>query len=92
MSANKLFDYLAAGKPILSDINSEYNLITEYKCGIVVNDDSIESICNGLFQLENCTRDILEMYGYNAKELAMKYDYKKLAYEVEKILQEVISK
>lgn len=92
MSANKLFDYLAAGKPILSDVNSAYNLISDYKCGIVVKDDSVESICQGIFELANSTKEILDEYGYNAAETAKKYDYKELTNKIEEILLEAISK
>lgn len=92
MSANKQFDYLAAGKPILSDINSAYNLVSEYGCGIVVKNDSVEMICNGLTELENCTREVLDAYGRNAREVAKKYEYKELSNKIEEILQEAINK
>ena len=33
-SANKVFDYLASGKPILSDLKTKYDLVERYQAGI----------------------------------------------------------
>ena len=36
-SLNKLFDYFASGKPILSDLKVNYDLIEKYQAGIVLS-------------------------------------------------------
>ena len=80
-----MFDYLAAGKPILSDIDSGYNLVSGYECGIVTS-DSVGTVVENLIKLEQESMEVLNMYGYKARELAKKYDYKELTDEIESIL------
>lgn len=91
-SQNKLFDYLAAGRPIFSDKKSAYDLIAEHDCGISVEDDSKEKIVSSLLQMERMSAEMLEKYGNNAKEAAMQYDYRKLTDKIEKILEEAQGK
>ena len=92
ISWNKLFDYLAAGKPIFSDLEVSYDLIKKYNCGVTVQQNIISEIVDKLCQLEKQPESILEQYGHNAEELAKEYDYKKLADKIEQLLLEVCRK
>lgn len=92
ISWNKLFDYLAAGKPIFSDLKVNYDLVTKYKCGITVKQNLVSEIVDKLCQLEEQPKNILKQYGHNAAELAKEYDYKKLADKIELLLLEVCKK
>lgn len=86
-SPNKLFDYLAAGKTIVTDINPRYNLVEKYHCGVTVERDAPERITAALLKLEKEKELLQEKYGRHAKELSKKFDYRVLADKLEKILE-----
>lgn len=86
-SPNKLFDYLAAGKTVVTDINPGYNLIERHHCGITIERDAPEKIARALLKLEKEKELLQEKYGRNAKKLSEKFDYKLLADKLEKILE-----
>ncbi|KSV57490.1 glycosyltransferase family 4 protein [Acetivibrio ethanolgignens] len=88
-SSNKLFDYLAAGKTILTDINPSYNLVEKYHCGVTIEGDEPEKIVEKLLELEKERVFLQEKYENNAKELSKKYDFKLLTNKLEEILQKV---
>lgn len=87
-SPNKLFEYLAAGKTIMTDINPNYNLIEEYHCGVTIEGNMPERIAESLLKLEKERKMLKGKYGENAKELSKKYNYKFLTDKVEKILKD----
>ncbi|MDE7326764.1 MAG: glycosyltransferase, partial [Lachnospiraceae bacterium] len=92
ISLNKLFDYLAAGRPIFSDLDTEYDLVAPYGCGVTVKKDTAEEIANGLYRMEKQPKDVLQQYGKNAAKLAKEFDYKKLSDKMEKLFLEVCAK
>ena len=85
ISFNKLFDYLAAGKPILCDFPSKYNPAIDCKAGIDVNYPSVDRIADVVEKF--ATMDSAEYHRYcnNARIAAeKKYNYKDLT---EKLIQ-----
>lgn len=50
-SSNKLFEYIAAGKPILSTISPEFDLIKKYKLGRSVSVQTPLEIANAIVKL-----------------------------------------
>ena len=77
VSPNKLFMYFASGKPVLSMIRPNYDLVEGKKAGISVENkpevvaDAIERFC-GMDKPE------YEEYCRNARATAEEYDYKNL--------------
>jgi glycosyltransferase involved in cell wall biosynthesis len=57
-SFNKLFEYLAAGKPIIFSVNSDYNPVKEAGAGLTVPPGDPEAL----------SRDIIKLYKMPAKE------------------------
>ncbi|MEM9884587.1 MAG: glycosyltransferase family 4 protein [Bacteroidota bacterium] len=50
--ANKIFQYLAFGKPVIvSDCPAQQNLIEQYQCGLVFKNQSVEGIAEKITQL-----------------------------------------
>ncbi len=77
VSPNKLFMYFASGKPVLSMIKPNYDLVEGKKAGVsVVNNpnvvaDAIERFCK-------MDKDEYDSYCRNARATAEEYDYKNL--------------
>lgn len=85
LSLNKSFDYLASGKPILSDIKCNYDYIESNQSGIVVADNSQE-IYKGIlcFFLMNETKYC--KYCEAARKTAQNYDFYNLTQKLTQII------
>jgi glycosyltransferase involved in cell wall biosynthesis len=86
-SGNKLFDYLASAKPILSTVTSNYNLIDQYKVGINTEDQTPEEIEKSISQLYHMSNNEYSQMCENALNAAYKYDYKKLTEKLIDIIE-----
>ena len=77
VSPNKLFMYFASGKPVLSMIRPNYDLVEKKEAGISVENrpevvaDAIERFCK-------MSEEEYEKYCRNARATAEEYDYKNL--------------
>lgn len=86
LSANKLFDYFAAGKPILSDLDAKYNPVTLMNAGIDVTTPTPEKIANAIENIKNLPTEEYEQYCRNSIYASDKYNFEKLTQELLKIL------
>ena len=43
-SSNKLFEYMASGKPIISTVHMGYSIIKRYNCGVELDEDTPEKL------------------------------------------------
>lgn len=90
ISLNKLFDYFAVGKPILSNIPTPFNKIETYECGITVEPDSAEALATGIINLSSLNEETYHWYCRNNLETAKKFDFTKLADQLEEIINGLI--
>ena len=72
ISPNKLFDYMAVGRPILFGVDTPYNPILESQSGYFFDSDSSDDLANSIEKIINLPLpDQLKM-GINAKEFVFK--------------------
>lgn len=90
VSPNKLFDYLAAGKPILSLIRSSYDLIKQYHLGTVARDQSNLEIERAVIDLISLTTEEREQIGVCARRIAQEFDYRVLTERLTKIIDRIL--
>ncbi|GFI28343.1 hypothetical protein IMSAGC012_03475 [Lachnospiraceae bacterium] len=87
-SQNKMFDYLAAGKAIISNLPNKYSIINRYNCGIERDLPTAEILAE---QINEMVRDKkqMEKWGENAfvaaKEFSFENHTKKLIRIIENI-------
>lgn len=86
LSLNKSFDYLASGKPILSDIKCNYDYIINNNAGILVNCND-QDIADGIIKVSTMDRTKYVQMCKNAKETAKKYDFSVLTDRLIKIIE-----
>ena len=89
LSLNKLFEYFASGKPIVSNMECGYNLLEKYKCGFTVPGGSAETLSEGILKFYHMPQREYESYGQNALIAARDFDFKTLTRKLEKILGEI---
>lgn len=85
-SQNKLFEYLAAGKPIISNIKMNYDVIEPNQCGVCVDGGSIEEVKNAILEIANAGPGLYLKYCENARKTALDYDFALLTDRLERIL------
>lgn len=77
-SSNKLFEYMASGKPIISTIKMGYCILEKYQCGLSLEAATPEELANTILKVHDMPREQYEAMGRNAKTGATDFDYKTL--------------
>jgi glycosyltransferase involved in cell wall biosynthesis len=85
-SLNKLFDYMASGKPIVSNLQVNYDLIQRYNCGITTKTKSATDLANAIEQVYTLSHDSYLNMCKNARKAAEDYDYKLLTRKLNEII------
>ena len=74
MSQNKLFDYLASGRPVLSNLPSDFSVINRYDCGIEESFSGPEDFARRIAQMLS-DEDSLKRWGENSRSTAELYSF-----------------
>lgn len=89
ISFNKIFDYLASGKPTLTTFPCKYNPAVYEGAGVEVKDSTPQEIARTIDQL---SMSDLTNYGNRAREASEKYDYKALSMRLLEIIESVMKR
>jgi len=73
ISSNKLFDYLASGKPIIFSSNSINNPVEEAEAGITVPPDNPEKLAEAIIMLYKMPEEKRAEMGKNGRSYVEKY-------------------
>lgn len=85
-SSNKLFEYMASGKPIISTVKTGYSLINKYQCGIELEIGSFEELAEAILKIRNLKKSEYETLGNNAKIAAKDFDFKILTKKLIRVI------
>ena len=91
ISQNKLFEYAAVKKPILSTIQEHDSIINKYHCGIQINNQNEKEIYEAIKQFTNLSQEDRDQMGENAYLLAQNHDYKELTKQLLDVLNSLIA-
>lgn len=87
ISFNKLFDYLAAGKPILSDFPCPYNPAVRLGAGTEVAEPTAQNIANAVEEFAAMPQARYDEYVHHARRAADEYDFENLTKKLIAVLQ-----
>jgi len=73
ISSNKLFDYLASGKPVIFSCNAANNPVEEAKAGITVSPNNPEKLASSILKLYHMPKKQKEEMGKRGREYVEKY-------------------
>lgn len=92
VSMNKLFDYAAAGRPIVLASNARNNLVAEANAGITVPADDAGALCDALVSMAKSDNAAQRaQWGANARtHVAAHYDYRILGNRLHQLLRDVV--
>lgn len=86
LSLNKMFEYFAAGKPIVSNIECGYDLLEKYLCGVTVKGENAEALASKIIEFSKMNVEEYTGYCKNALEAAKDFDFDILTDKLEHIL------
>lgn len=92
ISFNKLFDYLAAGKPVLCDFPCPYNPAVTYGAGIEATDTQPQQIAKAIDALVTSAEQEWQSYCTNARRAAEDYDFKRLTDKLIAVIESITEK
>jgi glycosyltransferase involved in cell wall biosynthesis len=88
VSSGKMFQYLAAGKPIVCNVNIAYDdVITDNHLGIARDIETPEAFAQAIRDVAEQPRASYDGMCERVREVAKRFDYKKLAAEEIKVIE-----
>lgn len=84
-SQTKLFQYMASGKPIVSNTVSKYCLIRRYDCGISQDFKTGQEYAEAFMRIKNLSESEYCAMCQNARNAAKEYDYDKLTNDLKRL-------
>jgi glycosyltransferase involved in cell wall biosynthesis len=91
-SSNKLFEYMASGKPIISTIKMGYCLLDRHQCGFSLSEPTAQELAKTILQVHDMPREQYEEMGRNARIAAANFDYKALTAKLMTVIESVRNK
>ena len=86
-SSNKLFEYMASGKPIISTVKMGYSPIEKYDCGVSLEKDTPDALAEAVLKIYNMSSDRYTEISENAKKGAKDFDYKELTKKLISVME-----
>ena len=86
-SNNKLFEYLAAGKPIICTVKMNYSIIESYHCGIEAENN--QEILKGILNLYQGGIDAKKEVEKNVRNAAYEFDFHNHTNKLIEIIKDV---
>lgn len=86
-SQNKFFEYLASGKPILSNVKIAYSVIDKYCCGFTLNSSNPLDYANAILQISEMPTSSYQILCCNALKAAKEYDFKSLTQKLIAVIE-----
>ena len=77
-SHNKLFEYLAAGKPIFSTVHSPYSAVEKYRCGVDAEARTARALAEGIERIAALSESERAAMGERARAAAADFDFEAL--------------
>ena len=89
MSQNKLFDYLASGKPVISNLPSAYSIVNEQDCGIERSFDNARE-CAQVIRRMLSDHEKMDEWSKNSRKAALAYSFRSLAGKLASIVDSIV--
>ena len=92
VSSGKMFQYLAAGKPIVCNVNIAFDdIITDNNLGVARNIETPEAFAQAIRDVAEQPRANYDAMCERVRKTAERFDYKKLASEEIKVIEEAFA-
>jgi glycosyltransferase involved in cell wall biosynthesis len=89
-SSNKLFEYMASGKPIISTVHMGYSIIKRYNCGVELDEDTPEVLAKEIMRFHDMSKEARDQIGRNARAGVEDFDFNALTEKLLRVIESVI--
>lgn len=89
-SSNKLFEYMASGKPIISTVHMGYSIIKRYNCGVELDEDTPNALVNQIMRFHDMNPKERDQIGLNASVGAKDFDFSVLTEKLIRVIESVV--
>ena len=89
-SSNKLFEYMASGKPVISTVKMGYDIIEQYNCGISLDKNVPEEFAKAILKFKNLDEKEYNEYCKNARNGANEFDFENLTKKIIGVINDCI--
>jgi len=86
-SSNKIFEYMASGKPIISTVKMGYSFITRYNLGLELQKNSPDNLAAAILEIKNKSMFEYNELCQNAKKAAEDFDYSILSQKLKLVIE-----
>jgi len=87
-SSNKLFEYMASGKPIIATVHMGYSIINKYHCGVEMDENTPEELARQVLRFYSMKSTEYQQLGQNAKDGAKDFDFANLTKKLEAVIHQ----
>ena len=88
-SSNKLFEYMASGKPIISTVKMGYCPLNKYRCGISLEESTPAALAEAILYVKNMSIDEYQAMGRNAKIGVKDFDFDVLTKRLIQVIESI---
>lgn len=88
-SSNKLFEYMASGKPVISTVKMGYSIIDKYNCGLELEKSTPEDLATAILKIKNMSVEEYKTIGQNARKGAEDFDFNILTKKLMDVIESV---
>lgn len=81
-SSNKLFEYMASGRPIISTVRMGYSFIKKYNLGIELEYNTSCNLANAILEIKNKSKEEYDVLCNNSLMASKDFDYKKQTHKL----------
>lgn len=89
-SSNKLFEYMASGKPVISTVKMGYSILDKYSCGFELEDASAEALADTILKIKQMPEEEYLRLSENARAGAQEFDFKVLTGKLIDVIHSVL--
>ena len=87
ISPNKMFDYFAAGKPLLMDIDAKYNPVKQFSCGLC--GEAEQEIIQNIQTAIEMPEEEYQLLCHNVRDASKEFDFSVLTQRLIQIIEEL---
>lgn len=88
-SSNKLFEYMASGKPIISTVKMGYCILEKYQCGLSLEEDTPQALADEILKIYQMPKGAYEKMAEHAREGAKDFDFSVLTERLYQVIERV---
>ncbi|MCD8197618.1 MAG: glycosyltransferase family 4 protein [Lachnospiraceae bacterium] len=88
-SSNKLFEYMASGKPLISTVRMGYSILDRYECGLSLDECTSQALAREILKIHDMPEEAYAQMGQNAREGAKDFDFPVLTERLYQVIESV---